>query len=90
MTMKNILIQSLGVLVHVFKTRNLYIYNSTRIHIDDVSNLGHYIEFEYTGADDNEGKKEIEFLIHTLNLQNNQIEGKSYSDLLIQTSCVNP
>ncbi|KAJ6637594.1 hypothetical protein Bhyg_10325 [Pseudolycoriella hygida] len=37
---------SIGVKGEVIKTRHLFIYNQTRIHLDDVKNLGTFIEFE--------------------------------------------
>lgn len=37
---------SIGVKGEVVKTRHLFIYNQTRIHLDDVKNLGTFLEFE--------------------------------------------
>lgn len=37
---------SIGVKGEVAKTRHLFIYNQTRIHLDDVKNLGTFLEFE--------------------------------------------
>ncbi len=37
---------SIGIKGEVIKIRHLFIYNQTRIHIDDVKNLGTFLEFE--------------------------------------------
>lgn len=37
---------SIGIKGEVIKTRHLFIYNQTRIHLDDVNNLGTFLEFE--------------------------------------------
>lgn len=37
---------SLGIKGVVKKTRHLYIHEHTRIHIDDVENLGKFVEIE--------------------------------------------
>ncbi|KAG4067317.1 hypothetical protein HA402_000308 [Bradysia odoriphaga] len=36
----------IGIKGEVVKTRHLFIYNQTRIHLDDVKNLGTFLEFE--------------------------------------------
>lgn len=42
----NVLTLSLGIKGVVKKTRHLYIHEHTRIHIDDVEELGKFIEIE--------------------------------------------
>lgn len=37
---------SIGVIGEVVKIRHIFIYNQTRIHLDDVENLGTFLEFE--------------------------------------------
>lgn len=37
---------SIGVKGEVVKTRHVFIHNQTRIHLDDVENLGTFLEFE--------------------------------------------
>ena len=45
-TMRRILAEVLGVLGVVSKTRTVYLVGQTRIHFDDVDNLGCFIELE--------------------------------------------
>ena len=53
----------------VNKQRKLYIYENTRIHLDEVENLGNFIELEtvVTGGD-SEAKAEFEEVVELLNL----------------------
>ena len=44
--LKNILGSSLGIKVTVDKTRKLWMYKNTRIHLDDVNGLGKFLELE--------------------------------------------
>jgi len=45
-TLKAILTAALGVRAVVEKRREIFLYHSVRIHLDDVVGLGHFIEFE--------------------------------------------
>lgn len=44
--LKEVLIKAFGIKGIVRKTRKLYLHEQTRIHIDDVEGLGHFIELE--------------------------------------------
>ncbi len=73
-------------LVTVEKKRTLYIFNHTRIHLDDVKNLGLFLELETVadGITDEEAKKEFGEIVKFLKLDfDNQIK-KSYKDLLLE------
>ncbi len=69
--------------VIVAKKRTVYIYKNTRIHLDDVENLGKFIELETVVEKDlSEAKKRFEFLVDYLELDfENQIK-KSYKNLI--------
>ena len=45
--LKKTLVMALGLVGIVQKTRYLFHYGQTRIHLDKVEKLGHFIEFEY-------------------------------------------
>ena len=44
--LEKILTNSIGIKGEVRKTRHLFIYEQTRIHLDDVDKLGYFLEFE--------------------------------------------
>ncbi len=70
----------------VEKTRNLYIYKNTRIHLDEVKDLGKFLELETVveNITDEEAKKEFEEVVNFLGLDmNNQLK-KSYKDILLE------
>ena len=73
-------------LITVEKKRNLFIFKHTRIHLDDVKNLGLFLELE-TVVDritDEEAVNEFSEIVDFLKLDfDNQIK-KSYKDLLME------
>ncbi|HCC06392.1 TPA: adenylate cyclase [Candidatus Nomurabacteria bacterium] len=83
---KQILSLIFGVKVTVNKTRNLFIYKNTRIHLDKVKDLDLYAELETVikkEEDTDELKKEHNFIIQTLGLDKLESIKESYSDLLL-------
>ena len=69
----------------VKKKRSLYIYKNTRIHLDEVENLGTYMELETVVNDDIEaGKREFAEVVEILNLDLKEQIKSSYRTLLIQ------
>ena len=79
----SILRKQFGVLVTVFKKREIYIYKNTRVHIDIVKGLGKFIEIEIIYDDISAAKNLMKVLISELNLDENKFIKVSYSDLLI-------
>ena len=74
----------LDVLVIVNKKRELYLYNNTRIHLDNVKNLGYFLELEtvvLNGLKDAE--KRFNHLLDLLNLRDKKEIRASYKDLLL-------
>ncbi len=68
----------------VEKKRLLYLYDNTRIHLDEVKNLGKFLELEtvvITNQDD--AKKRFENVIRFLNLKVDEQIKASYKDLIL-------
>lgn len=69
----------------VRKTRVLLIYGQTRIHLDDVENLGKFIELEVVMSQDqtqDEATGIAENLMHELGISTDDLIDKAYIDLL--------
>jgi predicted adenylyl cyclase CyaB len=76
---------ALGVRVVVRKKRWLYVVGQTRIHLDEVAELGTFVELEYVlepGEDPARGEREVARLLDRLGVRaEDQIAG-AYADLL--------
>jgi adenylate cyclase class IV len=86
--LKPALLATLGELVTVRKRRTVAIWQSTRIHLDEVDGLGQFVELE-TILDDAEGseersRSEYDDVVEWLGLANLEPIPGSYSDLLIE------
>ena len=79
---------TLGLRGVVEKTRLLFIHNITRIHLDEVVSLGHFLELEVVlmdGQSDEEGIKIANHLMKRLNVRQDQLITSSYIDLMDAT-----
>nr|CAD2193697.1 unnamed protein product [Meloidogyne enterolobii] len=83
---KEVLSCAYGVKGCVGKKRTLYIYqNQTRVHIDEVENLGDFIEIEVCLRDnqtEDEGKEILINLSKYLDISNDDLIEVAYLDLL--------
>ncbi len=79
---------ALGTLVKVDKTRHLFLYGATRIHLDRVENLGCFVELETVMQyqTEEEARAEHELVKQTLGLDEREIVAVSYGDLLQERS----
>ncbi len=81
--LKEILEKSLGIRATVKKKRDLFMYNSTRIHLDEVENLGSFLELETPVEDSlDEAQEVVAFLVREFNIQDADFVLGSYVDLL--------
>jgi predicted adenylyl cyclase CyaB len=81
--MKQLLTESNGLRGIVEKSRTLYIWNNSRIHLDRVKNLGDFLEFEVISDGDKESdQSRMAKLIETFELDPAEAIAGSYSDLL--------
>jgi adenylate cyclase, class 2 len=79
--------QALGVLIVVEKERTIYWHQNVRIHLDRVTNLGDYLEFEAvldSSSDESAAHQLVQHLIHEFSLDPQHGIAVSYSDLLLQ------
>lgn len=85
--LKKALTSAMGVLVVVEKNRTVYLWKNVRIHLDVVTGLGSFIEFEAVmpdGAPDEEGAQLVRFLIEKFSITPADLIHHSYSDLLME------
>ncbi len=85
--LKTVLSLALGVRGVVRKTRYLYMAGQTRIHLDDVEGLGHFLELEVVlrdGQTDAEGQVVARDLMNRLGICDEDLLQGAYLDLLEQ------
>jgi predicted adenylyl cyclase CyaB len=83
--LKTALSLALGVRGVVMKTRYLYMAGQTRIHLDEVEGLGHFMELEVVmgeGQSDAEGQAIAEDLMGRLGVREDALLEGAYMDLL--------
>jgi predicted adenylyl cyclase CyaB len=83
--LKNILAQAYGIRGVVSKVRYLYLVGQTRIHLDDVQDLGKFVELEVVlrpGQSDSDGQAIAEDLIGKLGIQPGDLIEGAYMDML--------
>lgn len=84
-TLRECLARAHGVLGRVIKERTLYMAGRTRIHIDQVRDLGDFIELEVVleeGEDAYSGMQEANKLLRRLRVKADQLVEGSYLDLM--------
>src|SRR5271157_2513169 len=83
---KSFLTRTFGKLVTVEKKRSLWMYKNTRVHLDNVKDLGKFLELETVvkRGGIKKAKKEYAEIMTLLNLSRYKKERKSYSDLLLK------
>jgi predicted adenylyl cyclase CyaB len=83
--LKSALALALGIRGVVRKIRYLYMAGQTRIHLDDVEGLGHFMELEVVMREeqsDSEGQAIAEDLMRRLGVQEDALIEMAYMDLL--------
>jgi predicted adenylyl cyclase CyaB len=79
-----------GVLVVVEKSRRLLLWQSVRIHLDDVRGLGSFIEIEAVAgpaSDLTSERRQAREVQEALAIAPEQIMAISYSDELLRSAC---
>lgn len=86
--LKELLTKALGVLVVIDKEREIYYLDSVKIHLDNVKNLGTFVEIEANGnaEDDDEMlnmMKECKYYLKLLRISDDDLIAFSYSDMML-------
>lgn len=84
--LNTILTESIGTKGIVKKTRTLFWYNNTRIHLDKVENLGNFFELEVclqSGQTVDEGTKIANELVDIFKIEPKDLIAGAYLDLLL-------
>jgi predicted adenylyl cyclase CyaB len=86
--LKQILEKSVGILTTVEKKRKIFFIGHVKFHIDDVKNLGNFIEIEAIDKKGTIGKEQLQIdcnrYLNKLKIKSGDLEPLSYSDLLIK------
>ncbi len=86
-SLKEILAKSLGTLVVVDKHREIYFIDNVKFHLDNVKNLGTFVEIEAIDKEGSIGKDKLleqcQTFMNLFNLSQNDLISVSYSDLLL-------
>ena len=86
-TYKDVLSNSNGIIGIVKNKRILYIYGQTRIHLDFILNLGHFVELEVVLTPNQsveDGEKIAKEILSILKIENEPQISCAYIDLLIE------
>lgn len=84
--LRSALRDALGILVNVRKTRIVAVWQSTRIHLDDVEDLGLFVEIETVLGNELDiasGELEFHYVVDWLGLARMTSIPGSYSDLML-------
>ncbi len=83
--LKNILSISHGIRGVIKKKRTLLMFGPCRIHLDQVENLGNFIELEYVLSDDKESdraNKTLKYLMGKLGINQKDMINRAYIDMM--------
>ena len=85
--MRQMLHQILGAWVEIEKTRQVWLWENVRIHLDEVKDLGRFVELEAVTEEKSveQSTQRVETLMRALEISNDQLIEGSYSDLLAAT-----
>lgn len=88
--LKRALQRALGIRVVVDKLRELYLWNHTRVHLDQVRDLGSYMELETVirGITPEQARAECREIREALGIREDDLETGSYADLMPSAGAV--
>ena len=84
-TLRTMLGETLGILVTIRKRRELFLYGTTRIHLDEVEELGMFVELETVVGDQSADRawRKHQHVLDALGLDSHEPVPVSYSDLML-------
>ena len=88
-TLKAALTAALGVRCVVEKRREVFLYRNVRIHLDEVTGLGSFLEFEAVlgpDVDDAAGRSQVDQLAEEFSLDRGSLLAGSYADMVPPSS----
>ncbi|KAM3587616.1 uncharacterized protein V6R79_010377 [Siganus canaliculatus] len=86
-SLRDVLSDALGVKGEVRKERRLFLIGQTRVHLDTVEGLGHYMELEVVMRPDQtveEGQQVAEDLMEKLSVSKDSLVTGAYMDLILK------
>jgi predicted adenylyl cyclase CyaB len=86
-SLREALSKAYGVLAIVVKERMLFLHGRTRIHLDQVEDLGSFLELEVVLDEQEEaaaGRQEAESLMAQLRIESDALVDRAYVDLLLE------
>ncbi len=87
-SLKEILLKSLGTLIVVDKKREIYFIDNVKFHLDDVKDLGTFVEIEAIATDGNITRdvlvEQCNSYLKLFDIKNEDLLADSYSDLLFK------
>ena len=86
--LKDLLKEMQGIHTIIEKKREIYLYENVRIHLDEVKELGNFLEFEAV-MDEKYSNKEVvtgkvKYLMEKLGVKNEDLIGESYENILLE------
>jgi len=85
--LKEILIKAFGIMVVVYKQREIYFIKNVKFHLDKVKQLGSFVEIEAGDERRNIGKekllKQCNYYLRLFKISRKDLISESYSDLLL-------
>lgn len=87
-SLKQLLVDALGILVVVDKERDIYFIDNIKFHLDKVKKLGTFVEIEVRGEEDAKKEKLLEqcqYYLKLFNISSEDLVSTSYSDILMET-----
>jgi adenylate cyclase class IV len=85
--LKEILSKSLGIKIIVEKKREIHFIENVKFHIDEIVDLGSFVEIEasnlYTNISKEELQRQCNFYLREFKIKNEDLIPVSYSDMLL-------